>query len=422
MKYDDILRKSVCIILLAVFLTAPSCGPLSSNIIIDPGAAGDRMKQGSSIQAEVDRLASPLIEKRKNVGIAVGILTPDAGTYVFGFGRTEKGGEKKPTGDTLFGVGSITKGFVASLLAILVDEGKVSYDDTVVSIIPDTVDLSDAAKNITLLELVTHTSGLKREPRNSKCLFSFIRYMLTGKNLYGFLEKDELYKYLRTFRKETDRDDPFIYSNVGAGLLGYLLEIKTSRSLPDLMAEKVSGPLKLRDTVYFLSEEQKTRLASGHVGDQPFFRPRGAKIENWRVNDVMLGSGGMFSTVNDLLIFAKASMGMTGLLIEPFLTSTHDVKIKRESRSVASGWFIDSFYNGRQKIIFQHGMISGYSSYIGLDTRAKIAVIVLCNNFNWDDSIGHNLILTLTRGLNCYPEIERLVEAGEIEEIRGVEM
>jgi hypothetical protein len=48
------------------------------------------------------------------------------------------------------------------------------------------------------------------------------------------------------------------------------------------------------------------------------------------------------------------------------------------------------------KIIYMHGMVSGYDAYIGMDADTQSAVVVLCNSFNWDDRIGHNLLLRLS--------------------------
>lgn len=58
---------------------------------------------------------------------------------------------------------------------------------------------------------------------------------------------------------------------------------------------------------------------------------------------------------------------------------------------------VDEFPDQGTTIISQHGMIAGYSAYIGLERSKNLAVIVLCNNFNWDDKVGHNLLLTLSR-------------------------
>lgn len=63
------------------------------------------------------------------------------------------------TADTLFALGSLSKGTTAEAIALLVNEGRLHWDDT---LLPPGTPLSDDAKRITLLQLVTHTSGLPR--------------------------------------------------------------------------------------------------------------------------------------------------------------------------------------------------------------------------------------------------------------------
>ena len=52
--------------------------------------------------------------------------------------------------------------------------------------------------------------------------------------------------------------------------------------------------------------------------------------------------------------------------------------------------------SGRLAVTYVHGMVSGYSAYMGMDTDHGIAVIVLSNSFNWDDKVGHNLVIRLS--------------------------
>lgn len=71
------------------------------------------------------------------------------------------------------------------------------------------------------------------------------------------------------------------------------------------------------------------------------------------------------------------------------------VRVKTPEEDVGLGWSINYFNEGRLVITYKHGMVSGYTAYIGLNTERQIAVVVLCNNFNWSDKVGHNLLLRL---------------------------
>ena len=392
--------RPAILLLLGTALLGTSCKTFSSRVVYDPMPAVARLQAGGSIKEEVDRLAQPLIASGEIYSMAIGVLTPDGSTQNFGYGLSGRPGDtRSPTGDDVFQVGSIAKLFVAAVLAILVDEGELHYEDTVRSILPPEVPLSAGVGDLTLQELVTHTGGLPREPIDLTQLRYFARYLFTGHNLYGYIDKGYLYEYLRTCRIKPKGRRRYGYSNIGVALLAHLIEVKTGRSFPDLVAERICRPLKMRDTVYFLNADQHKRLVVGHVGDQPKFMRRNTPTEAWDMGDIMRNTGGLYSTVNDLLIFARANLGLLNHPLEPHLAETHQVQLKTPDEDVALGWLINHFDNGRVTLLYKHGMVSGYNSYIGLNVDKRIAVVVLSSNFNWNDKIGHNLLLRLSEGL-----------------------
>ena len=388
------------VLLLGTALLGTSCKTLSSRILSDPAPAVQRLQAGGDIKQEVDRLAQPLIASGEIYSMSVGVLTPDGSTWNFGYGLSGRPGDTQPpTGNDVFQVGSISKLFVASILAILVNEGQLHYEDTVRGILPRDVPLNEAIGNLTLQELVTHTGGLPRQPMGLVQMGHFARYLFTGHNLYSYIDKAYLYEYLRTCHIKPKGQREYVYSNIGVALLAHLIEIKTGRSLPDLVEEKICRPLKMPDTVFYLNADQQKRLAVGHVGDQPKFIRRNTPTPSWDMGEIMRATGGLYSTVNDLLIFARANLGLLNHPLEPRLAETHQVQLKTRDEDVALGWLINYFDNGRVTLLYKHGMVSGYNSYIGLNGGKRIAVVVLSSNFNWDDKIGHNLLLRLSEGL-----------------------
>ena len=381
-----------------------SCKTFSSRVVSDPMPAVTRLQAGGSIKEEVDRLAQPLIASGEIYSMAVGVLAPDGSAWNFGYGLSGRPGEaQSPTGDDIFQVGSLSKLFVASVLAILVDEGQLHYEDTVRSILPPETPLNKDIGDLTLQELVTHTGGLPRQPMGPTQMCYFARYLFTGHNLYGYIDKAYLYEYLRTCHIKPKGQREYVYSNIGVALLAHLIEIKTGRSLPDLVEEKICRPLKMKDTTFYLNAGQQKRLAVGHVGDQPKFIQRNTPTASWDMGEIMRATGGLYSTVNDLLIFARANLGLLNHPLEPLLAETHQVQLKTPDEDVALGWLVNYFDNGRVTLLYKHGMVSGYNGYIGLNVEKHIAVVVLSSNFNWDDKIGHNLLLRLSKGLPARP-------------------
>jgi CubicO group peptidase (beta-lactamase class C family) len=397
---DSIPFASVLTLASAIlWLSCLSCGPLSSRIIYDPKASVSRMESGhTSIEAEVDELAKPIIESKEATCLEVGVLLSDGSIQSYGYGRvSDTGPPVLPDKDTIFQIGSVSKLFTASMLEFLVQNGEIKFSETVRDILPKNASLSAAMGKITVYELATHTSGLPREPITLKQLMYFIDYEFTGKNLYGYMDKKWLFHYMKTAKLKY-RSHEFHYSNIGYGLLAHLIEAKTDRPFRDLVKEKIFSPLNMKDTVFSLSREQQGRQAMGHVGDQPYFMKRNTPLKAWDMGEVMSAAGGIYSTVTDLLIYAKHTLDVENLPINNILIKTTEPQVKQQDgETSALGWTISDSGDEHTMITYKQGMASGYCAYIGMNMSKKIAVVVLCSSFNWKDKIGHNLLLRLSQ-------------------------
>ncbi|WP_255556751.1 serine hydrolase domain-containing protein [Sodalis sp. dw_96] len=343
-----------------------------------------------NLRAQVDSLALPLLAARQMPGLVVGVLQGDGKKTIFSYGVTDERHGYKINGDTLFAVGSVSKGFMAEVTVILVHKGVFRWDETLETLLPSTVALSKDARKITLLQLVTHTSGLPRQMQSVEMLTSFINYLFTGENFYHSLDNDHMLNYLADFHKP-DKVEPR-YSNLGYALLDYILRKRTGKNVNQLLAENITRPLGLTHTGYDprLLPGYAQR-AIGHAGDQPKFIRRGQPVPDWYFSSSMLGAAGLYTNADDLLTYAQAHMRPTGYpALDAALQDSLNVRFDRTREAAAIAWVVDDV--GKQRITYQVGFIGGYSSYIGLDTRHKTAVVVLQNSFNWTNNIGHRLL------------------------------
>jgi len=376
-----------------------SCGPLSSRIIYDSKPSVERLQLGqTTLEAEVDALAKPLIKRKEATCLEIGVLLADGSIQEYGYGSvSDTGPPVLPDKNTIFQIGSVSKLFTASLLECLEQEGEIQKSDTVRDILPLNTKISNDIGEITIYELATHTSGLPREPVTIKQFMYFIGYEFTGKNLYGYMNTTWLSSYLKT-AKIKNKSHEFIYSNIGYGLLAHLIEVKAREPFQDLVTEKIFSPLNMKDTVFSLSNEQQGRQAIGHVGDQPYFMKRNTPLKPWAMGEVMAPSGGIYSTVTDLLAYAKHTLALENSPLDQILNETTKPKVSQQDGEMSAlGWTISDAGEAHIKITYKHGMASGYSAYIGMNMAKKIAVVVLCSSFNWNDKIGHNLLLRLSQ-------------------------
>jgi CubicO group peptidase (beta-lactamase class C family) len=313
---------------------------------------------------------------KKGVGIAVGIVN-EKGTKLASFGKMTMKESRDVDANVIFEIGSITKVFTCILLADMVLGGEMKLEDPISLYLPKSVKAPTRnGKEITLLDLATHTSGLPRMPTNFKPKDS--------KNPFADYDVEQLYEFLSTYTLPRDIGSKYEYSNVGMGLLGHILTLKTKTDYETLVVNRICKPLKMTDTRITLSAEQKTRLATGHTMD---LNP----TPNWDIAS-LAGAGALRSTVNDMLKFLAANLGLTKTRLWPALQKSHEIQRKTESADteIALGWHVFKRYG--TEIVWHNGGTGGYRTFAGFDTKKRAGAIVLSNSGWGQDDIGLHIL------------------------------
>jgi CubicO group peptidase (beta-lactamase class C family) len=378
----------------ALGLLLSSCAHMAS-VKFDPtDAAALRYARTGDLRAEVDSVVQPLVARGETPGAEVGILLPDGRMRFFGYGVADRDTGRAPDADTLFAVGSVSKVFLGTIADLLVQEGRLSWNDTLGEVMPADAKASRDARAITLRQLATHTSGLPRQPYTLPMMLPFLRYLFTGESFYDPLDRDFVFDYL--FNYSAPRPVRYEYSNIGYGLLGYAIERKTGQTLDTLLRRDIVAPLGLTETGYVPEDLPGYAVrAHGYAGDQPKFVRRGAPVPDWTFTRLMRGSAALYSSARDLLIFARAHFAAPATPLGRAMTDTLRVRLWRPRDSVAIDWTID--HVDGEDIGYTLGVVAGYTSYLGLDIRHHIAVVALQNSFNWKESIGGRLLVRLGR-------------------------
>ena len=383
-------------VLLALGLSA--CGTLSQQQIDPPERLQHEVANRGDLRAQVDALAQPLVDGKRTPGIVVGVLSADGRKQVFSYGVSDSLSGTRPDGETLFAVGSLSKGLVGNLAAMLVQDGLLGWDDDLEHLLPTGTPLSQDARPITLLQLATHSAGLPRQPMTPRTLGYFIEYLFTGNSFYRHFDQAYLLDYLADFSKP--RQVAPQYSNIGYALLAHVLELRSGKSIDELAAERILGPLQLSNTSYQPQQlAGYAERARGHAGDQPKFIRRGRPVPDWQFSDILHGTAALYSNADDLLDYAAAHLHGSGdAQRDAALRDSLRVRLERPREAPAIAWIVDDIHG--QQITYQVGLVAGYSSYLGLDTRHRTAVVVLQNSFNWSNSIGHRLLLRMASTLD----------------------
>ncbi|HEX8176182.1 MAG TPA: serine hydrolase [Pyrinomonadaceae bacterium] len=315
-------------------------------------------------------------KSRRNVGIVVGLVS-SKGTRVISYGKPALDSRAELNGDTVFEIGSITKVFTSILLADMVARGEVNLNDPISKYLPKNVKVpARNGREITLLDLATHTSGLPRLPGNLK--------PADPNNPYVDYTVTQLYEFLSGYALPRDIGEKYEYSNLGVGLLGHILSLRAGMSYETLVATRITKSLGMENTRAKLSPQMQARLAIGY--DQG-----GSPVTPWDF-DTLAGAGALRSTVNDMLKFLAANMGLNKSALLPVMQKAHAMQraTGTPNLSIGLGWHILS--NSGTEIIWHNGGTRGYHSFIGFDRKKGLGVVVLSNSASDIDDIGLHLL------------------------------
>jgi D-alanyl-D-alanine-carboxypeptidase/D-alanyl-D-alanine-endopeptidase len=332
-------------------------------------------------EMELKQVAKDCVETEKLApGMVIGLIDA-SGTKVVAYGKTKSGGSVEVNGDTVFEIGSITKVFTSLALADMVKHGEVELDDPISKYLPKSVKVpSRKGREITLVDLATHTSGLPRLPAN----LSLWHSPAHSDNPYADYTVEQMYAFLSDYTLPRDIGVKYEYSNLGGGLLGHVLALKAGTNYEALIEQRICRPLGMTNTQIRLSPELQARLAQGH-------NAAGKPVPNWDL-PALAGAGALRSTANDLLKFAAANMGLTKSDLQPAmeLEQTPRHKAGSPTMQIGLGWHIAKRY-GRE-LTWHNGGTGGYRSFIGFDKAAQRGVVVLVNSAGDIDDLGFRLL------------------------------
>ncbi|HEY6814007.1 MAG TPA: serine hydrolase [Croceibacterium sp.] len=310
-----------------------------------------------------DEAIARLIDERNALragqGMVVGVLEAD-GERIIARGPA---GAAAFDGASLFEIGSISKVFTALLLADMANKGEVSLDDPAAKYLPAGHRMPErGGRQITLRNLSQHTSALPRVPDN----------MPRGdpEDPYADYTEEQLLAFLDGYELTRDIGVQHEYSNLGVGLLGYLLGRAAGKDYETLLAERITGPLGMGDTVVTL--RQGAPLVQGH---DVYMRP----AKPWDL-PTLVGAGGIRSNADDMLKFARAVLDPASPIADAVATTlANRFDLGSTAAQQALGWGVSRPGPARE-LISHSGGTGGYRSTLVLEPSRKRAAVVLMNS------------------------------------------
>lgn len=327
-------------------------------------------------------LNSGALAPSTGAGLAIGIVQ-------HGERRVLVFGTAKP--DSIYEIGSLTKTFTGLILAQMIEQGLVKIDEPVRQLLPPGTVTKPQGTEISLLDLTTQHSGLPRMPDNFK--------PGNPDNPYADYRAANLYQYISEHGLEKTGNPKFLYSNLGVGLLGQALADRAGVPYPTLLAQQVTVPLGLRDTVVMLSAAQQRRFIEGHTADHRV-------AHSWDL-DALAGAGAIRSTANDMLMYLEAQLhpekagsgrSSKARTLSAALKLSHELRAEAvPGMQIAFGWL----YVTADGTYWHNGGTGGFSSFAFFNPQSDYAGVALLNTTvsatgSFADLVGHHVEQRLT--------------------------
>lgn len=269
---------------------------------------------------------------------------------------------------SIFEIGSITKVFTSTLLSGLVLDEKVKLNDNISSYLNFSLNNN---VELSLKDLANHTSGLPRLPSNLNLATADIT------NPYKQYGKKELEEFLtKELAIPQESVGQYQYSNLGVGLLGYVLSTVEDRSFEHLLQGKIFSKYNMLNSS---SQQNKVKgiLVKG-------LNAKGSEVPNWEFS-VLEGAGGILSTVEDLSKFAMAQFENSNAELALTRQKTFEIN---DNMSIGLGWHIIKA-NDEDQWTWHNGGTAGYSSSMAIDATRKNGIIILSNVSAFNPSMGN---------------------------------
>lgn len=273
--------KSSVLRLLPLFIFTLSCqvslGQINNKI------APIITKLGNELRADINN-------DNLHGSISAVILKGNHVIWAGAFGSANRDRNIAADTNTIYRVGSITKTVTATLMMMLVEEGKIKLDDPVENYLPEIRNLNgyaDAGK-ITFRQLASHTAGLKREPD------------MPGASVGpdSLWENKVLSCIPHTFFNGKP-GQAYLYSNIGYAILGLALSRASGVSYLQMVQERILTPLHMKDTFFELPENKRARLAEGMENSEGEVNTK-LPLREVEGRGYRVPNGGIFSTPRDL--------------------------------------------------------------------------------------------------------------------------
>jgi CubicO group peptidase (beta-lactamase class C family) len=355
------------------FAIALSNAAFSQNQVKSNSPSDEKLKK---ILSEFEQYAQAGMKQRGIPGMTIAVVKDGKIVYSKAFGVKTAGTNTPVNTDTVFQIGSTSKAFTSCLVAMLVDEGKLSWDDRVIDHLPGfTMYDPWVTREFRIKDLMAQRSGLTPYAGDMQSSAGFSRDHIISSLQY--------IKPASSFRSE------FAYQNSLFLAAAKIVELKTGKTWEENVKERILTPLGMKSTTMGLKPFQESNnAATPHICEdgKAVKLPDNWKFSNWAY--IYGPAGGINSNINDMSIWInfhinKGNFGGKQLVSQQNINYLHQPKTiaGRDKvgalQSYCEGWVCREY--SPNPIIWHNGGTTGCNTMVALIPEEKIGIVILSN-------------------------------------------
>lgn len=293
-----------------------------------------------------------ILEQKQLLMASIAIAKDNNIIYNYSLGYSNIDKQIKNKKNSTFYIGSISKTFTATLIMKAIEENKLTLNTTLATFFPQITN----SKQITIQNLLNHSSGIFNLTDNEVDFLAFSRMPKT---------REEVINYIVKCGNSFQPNEKHEYSNSNYVLLSFILENVYNAPFVTILANKISKPLKLKNTYFSTKKDKNLAL--------PYVNMNGWKLFPITHYSVPMGAGSIISSASDLCIFSQALFN--GKII--------DKKQVELMQNMSDNYGLGLFPMARKS--FGHtGLIDAYNSVFMYFPAKNMSLALLINGPGYD--------------------------------------
>ena len=332
-------------------------------------------------EKKLDELIQNTLKTFDVPGISVGIIKDGKTVYAKGFGVSSMNTKQKMDENTLVGIASNSKGFTATALAILVDEGKLNWDDKVTKFIPE-FQMYDpyVSQQVTVNDLITHRAGLGLGQGD-------LMFFPEG----GSLTVNDIVHNVRYLKPANSFRSTLDYNNIMFIVAGEVIHRISGLSWAEFIEQKIMKPVGMTSSYGSYNRAKAANVSNIIEAHAPVDGKAIAVPHDW--NETANAAGGIISNIKDMNTWAEFLMnGFTTkdgkkLVSDKQIQQLWNLQISTPVALKNSydsnfggyglGWFLTDVKGHKQ--VYHTGGLIGTVTQFTLIPDMKLGIVVLTN-------------------------------------------